>query len=1800
MLKYQKAKKLLSLIVSILMVLGCFTPNVLGMNKVYAETNNSGENKVSTKDMQLSQAKEDLHQDALMKITPEVMNDLDSEDLVEVMVYMKAQVDTEMVAYEAEKSLSSALTPYQTKLQVRRSVVEALKDNSETSQANVLKYLQNEMEKGKVEDFQSYIIVNMIYVKATKEVVENLSYMSEVEKIYKNKTHTLDVMKTDSDIQLDADGVEWNISKIRADEVWALGYDGTGVVVGSLDSGVDWTHPALKNKWRGYDPATGTTSAAGNWFDPVYNAALPADSDEHGTHVMGTMVGQEQNGANKVGVAPGAKWISARVFNTAGSTTDAILLSAADWMLHPNGSSDNAPDVVNNSWGGGAGIDDWYRAAVTAYRSAGIVPVFSAGNQRAGEPAPGPGSISCPANYPESIAVAATDRNDALASFSKLGPSPYDVTLIKPNLSAGGVNVRSSVPGGGYDGSFSGTSMSAPAVSGTVALLLSANASLSVDDIQEILQNTARPLTDSKYPTAPNMGYGYGIVDAFEAVSSVATGTGYISGRVLVPGEDEAEANIEHEQKTFETYMGSDIEITAHITDDVAITEAELLVKQQGKSYWMVVPMNRISGDHKDGMYKGTISYDMLAGDSIVYKIKARDYAGDLTVTPDYKIEIKFGILPGTYTQGFEENASGWQLNGSWQHGVPTGVGPMAYEGEKVIATTINGNYPNGANDWLITPPIDLRDSSLETASLRFYEWYNLEANYDKGYLLVTNDYGNTWTEVRPIITGIREEWKEAIANLNPYIGSQEPVYVAFRFTTDSSGQRAGWYVDNVRIMGKDNDAPAIPANLTASASTRGVKLSWTHSPDADLSHYNIYRSETSGTDYEKIAETSANSFIDGTAVGGVNYYYVLSSTDFSGNESAYTQEVSAIAPIATMIFGNDFEENNGNFISSGTNNSWQWGVPTSGPRAAKSGTNLWATNLAGAYSMSTDCYLVSPSIELPASGNSVLTFSHWVDMEGTTTLYDYGQVMISTDDGATWTNITPVTGGKYGKRVQAWADEEISLAAYAGRTVKIRFYFHSDNTVAYDGWYIDDVYVMNFVTAEQGYKSNLVNNTEKDSAIIKKDTKKLDYVEPTAPDYKINIAQSNNYPIIEDAVVQTMSTVFAGIPVADAVVTVLETGRSIKVDPISGKFSMRTPMGELTLVAEAYGYFAKQTTVTVLEDQTTKANFVLDPKPQGTIVGTVFDRYYGTPAAYAVIRIAEDPRVAPVTADENGNFVINNVYEGDYTLKVRADGFESGEARVTVIGNQTTEVNIGLKSFVGYEDEIVYDDGTGENALVLNAAGNGLAVRFTPSQYGKVKGANIFFWDSSWPSPGGNRIGFAIYGLNESGQPYQVGAPIFQNVVRGEWNYIDLSSFGFATDEDFYISTIQDGVGTACPGVGIDETSPYGDRSYMNVAGEFKLISAEDINGGLMIRARMEYSMDIPVITNLPELSYTNQDTITVQGTLTADGKVNVYVNGEKLTSVDSENKAFSVQVNLPADENTIRVSAELNGVQTEPSAPVVVIKDNQAPALTVTNPLDNAKLNVELVHVIGNVTDNIKVVKLEVNNNEVVLADDGSFDERVILNQGENIITVKATDLAGNVTTVVRTVMAELGAPVITNILPSEDVTLHQGETLTVSFNAPTGGQGYFRVLMPFGLQSNSLGIPMTEENGLYTGTWEVPAGLVATGLRVQIVYVSAFGTKVTDMADGRVTVIGNIQNLATNSIIVGDEAFDAEFLNNSSYAQSKLLEWYNAGGIVYIKLNDTDIVTEQGQEVTIEELPDFITHFDINGDITYYDKQ
>ncbi len=463
-----------------------------------------------------------------------------------------------MIFFKDEANLDEAISESKTfkggesaTLKERNAVIGALQEIATGSQEEILNYLDIEKSNGNVKSYDSFFIVNAINVIAKKDVIEKISLSDNVQEIRLNEKIYQDVPIVEpapkrQKRSVSENEIEWNLRYIGADSVWASGIRGNGVTVGILDSAVDLNHPALKEKFRGYDPVTKNVTYEGNYIDCVKIGKEKPDSDtdvEHGSHCMGIILGSEKdsngNEYNNIGVAPDAKFISARIFDDLGKSTEAGFFKAAEWMMKPGGDPSKAPQIINNSWGGGqaGNTNPWFQRAVTAWRKANILPVFAAGNQLYYEPAPGPKSISAPANYKDSFAVAAIDKEGKLAPFSKKGPSPFsDVKEYKPEVSAPGVTIRSSVKNGYLY--MSGTSMAAPHVAGAAALLKSSNFNLTETQIRELLQKTAVPATDGENPTSPNHAYGYGIINVHSAISEInGTGNGTVSGKIQSEGK---------------------------------------------------------------------------------------------------------------------------------------------------------------------------------------------------------------------------------------------------------------------------------------------------------------------------------------------------------------------------------------------------------------------------------------------------------------------------------------------------------------------------------------------------------------------------------------------------------------------------------------------------------------------------------------------------------------------------------------------------------------------------------------------------------------------------------------------------------------------------------------------------------------------------------------------------------------------------------------------------------------------------------------------------------------------------------------------------------------------------------------------------------------------------------------------------------------------------------------------------------------------------------------------------------------
>ncbi|SDK26509.1 S8 family peptidase [Sediminibacillus albus] len=743
------------------------------------------------------------------KISKELTSSFKDKKETTYLVKMKDQADTtkaaEAAVSKAEKN--SSMTSTQLKRLKTSAVVTELKSTAIESQQMLNEFLEKASKAGSVSSYKSYYIVNALAVTSDEETMKQIAAMPDVEKILPNRTRQLTpaAQETVKEMKLhkETNAAEWNIDRVGAPQVWEeTGIDGTGVVVANIDTGVQWDHPALQSQYRGFNPdAPDQPNHELNWFDATAGEETPYDDQGHGTHTMGTIAGSDSGETNQVGVAPGSKWIAVKAFTAAGGT-DVDLLEAGEWVLAPKDAEgtphpEAAPDVVNNSWGGGPGLDEWYRPMVQNWISAGIVPVFSAGND-----GPGDGTIAAPANYPEVIAVAATDASDGLASFSSRGPSPYNGE-IKPDIAAPGVNIRSSVPGSDYESGWNGTSMAGPHVAGTAALLLQADNALTVQEVKEILMETADTTTSSQYPEDPNEGFGHGIVNAFNAVSAVVSGLGDITGHVYKEGDDSEPPTIDHEAPQ-DTYEGVLLSLSAEVNDNVSVESVELAYRLNGNGQWQSIEADLVQGNYKEGTYQAIIPGEAIEGESLEYKWRAVDFGENELETDIYEVSVKEAISVG-YEEDFESNPVGWLSFGesnSWQWGTPEAGPEQAASGENVYGTNLSGDYENNSNMTLVMPPVEIPD---EQTFLQFKSWHNLENNYDYGHIVVSSDLEN-WEQVEEF-NGETDGWTNVEVDLSDYSG--ESVYVGFHVDTDGSVVREGWYIDDVLITDQPEESTA-------------------------------------------------------------------------------------------------------------------------------------------------------------------------------------------------------------------------------------------------------------------------------------------------------------------------------------------------------------------------------------------------------------------------------------------------------------------------------------------------------------------------------------------------------------------------------------------------------------------------------------------------------------------------------------------------------------------------------------------------------------------------------------------------------------------------------------------------------------------------------------------------------------------------------------------------------------------------------------------------------------------------------
>jgi bacillopeptidase F len=817
----------------------------------------------------------------------EYLEGVSGDELVSVIVHLRDQADV--------VGLDGVLKGERvTRRERHERVVRLLRETASRTQPVLLDYLSVGKLRGDVVGYTSYWISNLVVVQCTKSVVMDLVGRPDVGYVERNfEFGLIDPVESGGGGPVERGiGITPGLVAINANRVWhELGITGNGRLVATLDTGVDGNHPALSSRWRGVDPGVHWSEA---WLDVVYGGSqFPADFYGHGTHVQGTMCGLGEATADTIGVAWRAKWIACNAIDQfAGPEFDNDVIEAFQWFADPDGDPftvDDVPDVVQNSWGINEGFggsppytdcDSRWWAVIDNCEAAGVVVTISAGNE-----GPGSQSLRSPADRAttpyNAFSVGAVDATNygypyPIAGFSSRGPSgcggPYEV---KPEVCAPGVDVYSSVPGGGYQGGWSGTSMAGPHAAGVVALMREANPNLTVDEIKFVLMQTAH---DFGTPGEDNT-YGMGHVDAYEAVLMVMSGVAYLVGTVtdietgepvpadlellgtgrtatadpvtgaysfIIPGDSTYTVEV--------SYFGYDTEQQAIYVapDDTTRLDFQLTPSASGNLAGMVMDFDSglpIGGATVEVLdtpiepattsSRGIFNFgDVPAGNTFTIQTNAAGYGSnseDKTITVGELSLIALPLESG-FSDDIEAGINGWTHTNvtpgyidQWHQSVQrnhTAAGTTSWK----CGSTGGGNYADLVDAGLVTPEIDLQENS----KLLFWHWMDAEIDtpteaWDGGIVEISIN-GGAYQQITPVggypYTIVNNPDSPFPGGTPCFSGTHDwkqeefdlsgfsgSAKIRFRFGTDGFVTEEGWFIDDV-IVAPDTPTQSVSIML--------------------------------------------------------------------------------------------------------------------------------------------------------------------------------------------------------------------------------------------------------------------------------------------------------------------------------------------------------------------------------------------------------------------------------------------------------------------------------------------------------------------------------------------------------------------------------------------------------------------------------------------------------------------------------------------------------------------------------------------------------------------------------------------------------------------------------------------------------------------------------------------------------------------------------------------------------------------------------------------------------------------------
>ncbi|MFA5498557.1 MAG: S8 family serine peptidase [Candidatus Cloacimonadia bacterium] len=776
------------------------------------------------------------------------------QDKIPVMIVLKDQYDTQKL-YSQAKILG--------KKERREYAMSTLKKHSDKTQANLRQTLKELEDAGAVSEVTYNWIVNTIGLTAESKAIKLLAERSDVDLIYYDPLKKMIPDPINAYDLNDQHNVErevtWNLTNMNVPEVWELGYQGEGVLVSVIDTGINYEHHDIKDRmWVHEDyPNHG--------WSFIDNSSNTKDVYDHGTHCAGSIAGDGTSG-RKTGVAPKSRIMSVKIFTDEGKSTEQVVLSAIEFSL------EYGADIMNMSFGWsqkGDGNRPLWRQAMTNVLSVGVISIVISGNE-AGELTKGlpvpynvriPGDCPPPWLHPHQtyqgglssvVCIGAVNKEDKLANFSSVGPvtwqdeTPYfdyplnpGIGLIRPDVCAPGVDVISLANDNntGYSVK-SGTSMAAPNTAGVVALLLSKDPELTPEDISRALELTVYKIIDRK----GNL-FGSGRVDALAAINYVV-GTN-TPNKVFHPYPAINQQSIPTlttlrwydggGTDSFKLYLGTDNPPTnlvegAELTDIFyEITEPLDFATQY---YWRVDSVNE----------KGITAGDLWSFIS-AYQVSENFEEGSFS-HPDWLFTTTGG---GSEKWFVDENE--------------------AFVGEK-SAKSGQINH-NGTTTMNITLDV------LESGVIKFAKKTSTEEGSDYLRFYVGNDLKGEWSG--------ELDWSEEVFHVSRGMNTFRWIYSKDQL--GSGGDDAVW-VDEI-VFPKHPKPPVAyaPKNITTSVDFESYTLGWeldvneNIDPIAFLLYgYDLYGRSDQEDDYVKLNDdyiTDNNITIDITEAGAYSYYLV-------------------------------------------------------------------------------------------------------------------------------------------------------------------------------------------------------------------------------------------------------------------------------------------------------------------------------------------------------------------------------------------------------------------------------------------------------------------------------------------------------------------------------------------------------------------------------------------------------------------------------------------------------------------------------------------------------------------------------------------------------------------------------------------------------------------------------------------------------------------------------------------------------------------------------------------------------------